>query len=680
MVTQVIGLIGPGQTYATPNAWWASIPSSPVAADSEYIGRLINSGSQLDQAINFSGAKTTDATRRIIFEAVPGGSFRDHANKLTNKLYPNAANGACMYSSQSALYVNTNAHLTIRNLQFIAVGNGIEQQSGNPNLLLENLLVATDTSSSGSGAFVTHDAKLVNCIGIVTSTGSCYVALSDTIWKFCTAVQLTSGGGGYYGYRGNYSNPKAYNCAAFGFSQGFKSGDVTAPSNYNASGTTGAPGANSVPSLVMAEQFVNFASAGTADLRLLPTNDLQFGSPDADTGGVDILGRARNGTTPTVGAMEFIAADTTNPTLSGSITTTSITQNSYTLSWPAGADNVAVTGYDLSLNGGSSYADVGNVLTFGVTGRTPSATDQVRIRARDADGNTSTPVLSTSVTLLAPTDNSKPTMNGAISVTALLPTSYTLTWPAASDNVAVTGYEVSLNGGTSYSSVGNVLTTNITGRTPSSTDAVRVRAFDAAGNRPDTPLASSINLPATADTTKPVMVPSLVASSITQTTYTLTWPAATDAIGVVGYELSLDNGSSYTPVGNVLTTNVTGRTAAATDQVRLRAYDAAGNRADTPLTASVPLAAASLGSITMAKLVNNTDSPQALALVTWNWIVGGRMGDLDGKTILKGQTTTNSNGDLIVTGLPTGDGCICARISGSGPTTDKVYYKAGTVV
>ncbi|XVJ69948.1 MAG: fibronectin type III domain-containing protein [Rhizobacter sp.] len=134
------------------------------------------------------------------------------------------------------------------------------------------------------------------------------------------------------------------------------------------------------------------------------------------------------------------------------------------------------------------------------TGLTASTTYYAHYVHRDAAGNDSASVSSASFTTSAAGDTTVPTLTGSITVSALTSTSYTLTWPAGADNVAVTGYEVSLNGGTSYASVGNVLTTNITGRTPSSTDSVRVRAFDAAGNRSTPALSTSVTLNATAGT------------------------------------------------------------------------------------------------------------------------------------------------------------------------------------
>jgi len=89
-------------------------------------------------------------------------------------------------------------------------------------------------------------------------------------------------------------------------------------------------------------------------------------------------------------------------------------------------------------------------------------------------------------------DVTPPTMNGALSVSSLTTTSYTVSWPAASDNIGVTGYQISLNGG-SWGDLGVVLSTPVSGRTPGAVDAVRVRAYDAAGLFSD-PLATNVTL------------------------------------------------------------------------------------------------------------------------------------------------------------------------------------------
>ncbi|MDP3681695.1 MAG: GEVED domain-containing protein [Flavobacterium sp.] len=79
----------------------------------------------------------------------------------------------------------------------------------------------------------------------------------------------------------------------------------------------------------------------------------------------------------------------------------------------------------------------------------------------------------------------------------------------------------------------------------------------------------------TADTTAPSAPTALTASGTTQTTTTLSWTAATDNVGVTGYNVY----RGTTLLGTVSTTtyNVTGLTAATAYTFSVKAKDAAGN-------------------------------------------------------------------------------------------------------
>lgn len=102
-----------------------------------------------------------------------------------------------------------------------------------------------------------------------------------------------------------------------------------------------------------------------------------------------------------------------------------------------------------------------------------------------------------------PEDTTPPMMNGAITVSAITSSGFTLSWSAGSDNTAVTGYEVSIDGGTSYTNIGNVLTVTETGLTASTLYNNKVRAYDAAGNQ-------AIPLSATATTSTVYVSPTPV--------------------------------------------------------------------------------------------------------------------------------------------------------------------------
>jgi hypothetical protein len=178
------------------------------------------------------------------------------------------------------------------------------------------------------------------------------------------------------------------------------------------------------------------------------------------------------------------AADTTVPTMTGTLTSSGVTSSGFTMSWAGTTrgDNVAITGYETSVDG-TTYTDRGNVTSYAFTGLAASTSYTRYVRAYDAAGNKSTPALSITVVTSAPSgDTTVPVLAGSITQGAITSTTSTITWPAGSDNVAVTAYEVSKDNGTTYTSIGNVLTYTFTGLTPSTSYTQRVRAKDAAGN------------------------------------------------------------------------------------------------------------------------------------------------------------------------------------------------------
>lgn len=88
------------------------------------------------------------------------------------------------------------------------------------------------------------------------------------------------------------------------------------------------------------------------------------------------------------------AGDTTVPTLTGAITIGTVTPNSIDITHPAGADNVGVTSYEYSKDSGATWVDSGVTATaYSFTGLTASTSYGLRVRAKDAAGNVSTPAL-----------------------------------------------------------------------------------------------------------------------------------------------------------------------------------------------------------------------------------------------------------------------------------------------
>src|SRR5207302_9685529 len=80
------------------------------------------------------------------------------------------------------------------------------------------------------------------------------------------------------------------------------------------------------------------------------------------------------------------------------------------------------------------------------TGLSPSTPYSFTVAAFDAAGNVSAPSAPLSVTTPAPVDTTAPTTPTGLAASAITPTSLTLSWNAATDNVAVAGYRVYVNG------------------------------------------------------------------------------------------------------------------------------------------------------------------------------------------------------------------------------------------
>ncbi|MEU2431805.1 discoidin domain-containing protein [Streptomyces sp. NPDC007861] len=150
-----------------------------------------------------------------------------------------------------------------------------------------------------------------------------------------------------------------------------------------------------------------------------------------------------------------------------------------------------------------------------------------------------------------------------------------LTWTAASDNVGVTGYDIYADGELRTSVAGNV--TAYTDTQPeSATVSYYVRARDAAGNQSansDTVTRTG----STGDTQAPTAPANLAFTEPAADQIRLTWTAASDNVGVTGYEVYANN-VLRTTVGGTVTAYTDTQSASATVTYHVRAKDAAGNR------------------------------------------------------------------------------------------------------
>ncbi|MEV5313192.1 cellulase family glycosylhydrolase [Streptomyces sp. NPDC052610] len=100
-------------------------------------------------------------------------------------------------------------------------------------------------------------------------------------------------------------------------------------------------------------------------------------------------------------------------------------------------------------------------------------------------------------------DTQAPTAPGTPKASAVSPTSVTLTWPAATDNVAVTGYDVvRVSGGTETPAAASATSTvTVAGLTADTSYTFAVYARDAAGNR--SPRSATVTVTTEKDTGTP---------------------------------------------------------------------------------------------------------------------------------------------------------------------------------
>jgi PKD repeat protein len=123
-----------------------------------------------------------------------------------------------------------------------------------------------------------------------------------------------------------------------------------------------------------------------------PPDGLQFASWSIVSGSGTFGNANAASTTFTLGSADTMVkstyvADVTAPSTPAGLTHSNLTADSVTVSWSAATDNVAVTGYEVFLNGNLQSVVAGTSTT--IWALTPWTDYQIAVRARDAANNTS---------------------------------------------------------------------------------------------------------------------------------------------------------------------------------------------------------------------------------------------------------------------------------------------------
>ncbi len=279
-----------------------------------------------------------------------------------------------------------------------------------------------------------------------------------------------------------------------------------------------------------------------------------------------------------------------------------ITQTSVKLSWPTATDNVEVTGYRIYVNGTERETVDGGVYGTTVTGLSADTTYAFKVTAYDAAGNESDALTGSAKTIPQPTEPDKEapqwSEGSELTVSDITQTNVKLTWPSATDNVGLMGYRIYVDDKERTTVSGDVYAITVNALTADTTYTFKVTAFDAEGNESVALTASAKTLPQPTepDTEAPQWPDGskLTVSNITKTSMKLSWPSATDNVGVIAYRIYVDNKERMTVSGNVYATTVDSLSGNTTYMFKVTAYDAAGNES-APLSKQVTTARSSSG-------------------------------------------------------------------------------------
>jgi len=251
-----------------------------------------------------------------------------------------------------------------------------------------------------------------------------------------------------------------------------------------------------------------------------------------------------------------------------------VSADELTLGWGAAADDVAVTEYRIFLEYVLVGTTDGATTSLKVTGWGSVDVLSFQVQALDEAGNLSTNGPSLTVTL---TDDQAPVWpdGSQILLSNLGPAAMTVGWSAATDNEAVAGYNLLLNGTTAQSVGGDQTSTTVSGLEALTEYTVELEAVDSVGN-------TSSNNPQTTVTTPDHPVPvwpldsTLQASNLGETSLMLTWSALPETFAIASFVIQQDDVEVATADGTANSVTVNGLSPTATYGFQVQAVGVTG--------------------------------------------------------------------------------------------------------
>ena len=172
----------------------------------------------------------------------------------------------------------------------------------------------------------------------------------------------------------------------------------------------------------------------------------------------------------------YTSSDSEAPTVPANIALSNISTTSIDVTWTASTDNVAVTKYEVFVDGNLN----GNTTStnYTISNLDSGTSYSITVLAKDIANNQSAQSVAVSASTL--TDATAPSIPSNVNITNETGTSFKVNWTASTDNSGVTGYNVYIDGSLQGTTANTSY--NVTGLTASTTYSARVSAEDQASN------------------------------------------------------------------------------------------------------------------------------------------------------------------------------------------------------
>ncbi|MEU3060421.1 fibronectin type III domain-containing protein [Streptomyces subrutilus] len=280
------------------------------------------------------------------------------------------------------------------------------------------------------------------------------------------------------------------------------------------------------------------------------------------------------------------ASDTEPPPAPAGLTAQAGSATTVHVMWNAAADRDGVTGYQVFQAGRLVRELPAEKTMVDVTGLTPQTAYAFTVRAKDAAGNLSAtgPAASATTPAAKAEDGRAPTAPGATTARATGPRAALVSWSTATDDTAVTAYDVYQGGARIHTAGPGETSTTVTGLQPDTVYTFTVRARDGADNSsPDGPAVDVTTPPASG--AGPGTAPSDFTAAASPGTVTLSWTAPDTGRETSEYELWVDGrltttvqfGAGAVPSGRVEHRITVSEPAGTVWRVKLRARLPDGN-------------------------------------------------------------------------------------------------------